>query len=78
MWSLDSRSSFNNLEPVLFNETIAKNIAYGFAAASREDIEKAAKLANAHDFIVSFPHGYDTLVGERGNQLSGTFICQYF
>jgi len=38
---------------VLFNDTIAKNIAYGYQAASREDIEKAAKLANAHDFIVS-------------------------
>ena len=64
----------NYSEPVLFNDTIAKNIAYGFPAASREDIEKAAKLANAHEFIVSFPSGYDTPVGERGTQLSGKDI----
>ena len=63
-----------NSEPVLFNDTIAKNIAYGFPAASREDIERAAKLANAHDFIMSFPSGYDTSVGERGTQLSGKFF----
>ena len=61
-------------EPVLFNDTIAKNIAYGFPAARREDIEKAAKLANAHEFIISFPSGYDTPVGERGTQLSGKDI----
>jgi ABC-type multidrug transport system fused ATPase/permease subunit len=58
-------------EPVLFNDTIAKNIAYGFAGASMADIENAAKLANAHEFIMSFPNGYDTSVGERGTQLSG-------
>jgi len=58
-------------EPTLFNDTIANNIAYGFPGATREAIENAAKLANAHDFIMSFPSGYDTPVGERGTQLSG-------
>lgn len=58
-------------EPTLFNTTIGKNIAYGFPNASKQDIEHAAKQANAHDFIMSFPEGYDTPVGERGTQLSG-------
>jgi len=58
-------------EPVLFNDTIANNIAYGYSAANRHDVEKAASLANAHDFIASLPDGYDTLIGERGTQLSG-------
>nr|CAD1918045.1 ABCB transporter [Chrysochus auratus] len=58
-------------EPVLFGTTIRENIKYGFPAATDEDIIKAAKGANAHIFIKKLPHGYDTLVGERGTQLSG-------
>lgn len=58
-------------EPVLFSGTIHDNIAYGVPNASRADVERAAKDANAHTFICEFPNGYDTLVGERGVQLSG-------
>jgi len=55
----------------LFNGTIAENIAYAKPDATREEIMQAAKIANAHDFIVKFPDGYDTNVGERGQRLSG-------
>src|SRR5262249_3526475 len=55
----------------LFGGTIAENIAYGRPGASEAEITDAARKANAHDFIVSFPEGYQTLVGERGIQLSG-------
>jgi ATP-binding cassette subfamily B protein len=58
-------------EPFLFNGTIAENIAYGKPDASLEEIMVAARAANAHDFIVSKPDGYDSVVGERGVQLSG-------
>ncbi|HIE52962.1 MAG TPA: ABC transporter ATP-binding protein [Armatimonadetes bacterium] len=58
-------------EPFLFHGTIAENIAYGKPHAGREEIIAAAKAANAHEFIVKFPDGYDTLVGERGIRLSG-------
>ena len=58
-------------EVVLFDDTIAANIAYGSAQASRADIEAAARAANAHDFIVALPGGYDTMIGERGQRLSG-------
>ena len=58
-------------EPFLFHGTVSENIAYGFPDADPEDIIAAAKAANAHDFIVNLPHGYDTLVGERGQLLSG-------
>lgn len=58
-------------EPVLFHRSIATNIAYGKPEASMEEIIEAAKKAYAHDFIISLPHGYDTLVGERGVKLSG-------
>ena len=57
--------------PFLFNNTIAENIAYGRPDASAAEIEAAAKAAAAHNFIVSFPNGYDTMVGERGVTLSG-------
>jgi ABC-type multidrug transport system fused ATPase/permease subunit len=53
------------------NDTIANNIAYGAAGATRAEIEHAAKQANAHDFIMEFAEGYDTPVGERAAQLSG-------
>ncbi|CAL1527237.1 unnamed protein product [Lymnaea stagnalis] len=58
-------------EPILFGMSIAKNIALGQPGITMEEIEKASKMANAHDFITGLPKGYDTLVGERGAQLSG-------
>ena len=58
-------------EPVLFDTTVAENIRYGREDASMEDIQEAAKKANAHDFISKLPDGYNTLVGEGGAQLSG-------
>lgn len=58
-------------EPFLFFGTIAENIAYGKPDASREEIIAAARAAHAHEFILRLPHGYDSLVGERGQALSG-------
>ncbi|HLV78859.1 MAG TPA: ABC transporter ATP-binding protein [Chthonomonadaceae bacterium] len=58
-------------EPFLFNGTIAENIAYGKPDASFEEVVTAARAANAHNFILSKPDGYDTMVGERGAKLSG-------
>src|SRR3954462_14117944 len=57
--------------PFLFSATVAENIAYARADASREEIERAARRAQAHDFIARLPEGYDTRVGERGLTLSG-------
>jgi len=58
-------------EPKLFDTSIAQNIKYGNPSATCEQIEKAARMANAHDFIQSFPDGYQTSVGDCGSQLSG-------
>lgn len=58
-------------EPVLFGTTILENIRYGHENATPQEIEDAAKAANAHNFIQRLPEGYNTLVGERGAQLSG-------
>ncbi|GIZ53039.1 ABC transporter [Noviherbaspirillum aridicola] len=58
-------------EPFLFFGTIADNIAYGKPDATREEIIAAARAANAHEFILRLPHGYDSMVGERGQTLSG-------
>ncbi|CAG8576419.1 15060_t:CDS:2, partial [Racocetra fulgida] len=58
-------------EPVLFDLTIAENIAYGKEGCSTEEIEEAAKEANIHNFITALPDGYNTRVGEKGTQLSG-------
>jgi len=58
-------------DPVLFNDTIYNNLLLGKDGATREEIIEAAKKANAHNFITSFPQGYDTLAGERGTLLSG-------
>jgi len=58
-------------EPVLFSGTIAENIAFGKDKMDDKEVERAAKLANAHNFIMTFPDGYDTQVGERGAKLSG-------
>lgn len=69
--SLRSAISIVPQEPVLFSGTIADNIAYGREGATGEEVEAAARDANAHDFISAFPDGYESLVGERGVQLSG-------
>ena len=58
-------------EPILFHRTLSENIAYGRPGATAAQIERAARLANAHDFIERLPKGYSTLVGERGVKLSG-------
>ena len=58
-------------DPVLLSTSIASNIRYGKADATQEQVEQAARAANAHDFIMSFPDKYETIVGERGIQLSG-------
>lgn len=58
-------------EPYLFHGTISENIRYGRPDASDREVIEAARAANAHDFIVGFPDGYDTTVGERGQSLSG-------
>jgi ABC-type multidrug transport system fused ATPase/permease subunit len=58
-------------DPFLFSATVAENIAYARADATREEIELAARRAQAHDFIARLPEGYDTRVGERGLTLSG-------
>jgi len=58
-------------EPFLFFGTIAENIAYGKPEATRAEIVAAARAAHAHEFILRLPHGYDSLVGERGQALSG-------
>jgi ATP-binding cassette subfamily B protein len=58
-------------EPVLFSSSVTENIAYARPNASKEEIIEAAKAANAHEFIIRLPDGYDTLVGERGMRLSG-------
>jgi len=55
----------------LFNATVLENIRMGFAGATQEQVESAARAAEIHDFIVSLPEGYNTIVGERGSQLSG-------
>lgn len=58
-------------EPVLFSGTIAENIAYGKPNATKNEIEEAARAANAHNFIMEFPEGYHTQVGQRGSRLGG-------
>ncbi|WP_118182805.1 ABC transporter ATP-binding protein [Paraburkholderia phosphatilytica] len=58
-------------EPLLFHRSLAENIAYAKPGATQADIERAARQASAHEFISALPHGYDTLVGERGVKLSG-------
>jgi subfamily B ATP-binding cassette protein MsbA len=58
-------------EPILFNDTISKNIALGMEDAGNEQIEGAAKIANAHNYIIQKEQGYDTNIGDRGSKLSG-------
>lgn len=58
-------------ESILFNDTVINNIAYGIENACEQDVVEAAKIANAHEFIVNLEHGYYTNIGERGGKLSG-------
>jgi subfamily B ATP-binding cassette protein MsbA len=58
-------------ETVLFDDTVASNIAYGAPGATRAEIEAAARAAYAYDFVVTLPEGFDTMIGERGQKLSG-------
>jgi ATP-binding cassette, subfamily B, bacterial MsbA len=69
--SLRSQIAIVTQETVLFDDTIAGNIAYGSPGATREAIEAAARTAHAHDFIEAMPLGYETRIGERGQRLSG-------
>src|SRR5436305_8921701 len=69
--SLRSQIAIVQQEPILFHRTLAENIAYGRPGASMAAVEQAARLANAHEFILRLPKGYGTLVGERGVKLSG-------
>ena len=69
----DLRSLMGNVnqEAILFNDTIFNNIAFGVTDATPEQVEEAARIANAHDFILATEHGYDTMIGDRGCRLSG-------
>src|SRR6185295_3394186 len=69
--SLRSQIAIVQQEPFLFHRSLAENIAYARPDASSAQIERAARLANAHEFITKLPRGYHTLVGERGVKLSG-------
>ena len=69
--SLRAQIAIVQQEPVLFHRSLAENISYGRPGATLAEIERAAVLANAHDFIVTLPNGYSTMVGERGIKLSG-------
>lgn len=69
--SLSDQIGMVTQETYLFHDTIRTNLSYAHLDASQEDLEKAAKAANIHDFILGLPNGYDTIVGERGYRLSG-------
>ena len=60
-----------NQDPILFNDTIYNNIAFGVENTTQEAVEYAAKIANAHEFILQTEHGYQTVIGDRGSKLSG-------
>jgi subfamily B ATP-binding cassette protein MsbA len=70
--SLRALTGIVSQDTVLFNDTVRNNIAYGAAGKySQDQVERAARAANAHDFIAALPNGYDTVLGERGTRLSG-------
>ncbi len=69
--SLRGQIAIVTQQTILFNDTVRDNIAYGDIVKTEEEIIAAAKAANAHDFIVRLPMGYDTLIGEQGTKLSG-------
>ena len=69
----DLRSLIGNVnqEAILFNDTFYNNITFGVENASQADVERAARIANAYDFIMESEHGFDTIIGDRGGKLSG-------
>jgi len=69
--SLRKKMGIVTQESILFNDTIRQNISFGKAEADLEEIITAAKIANAHQFIMQLEKGYDTIIGERGSKLSG-------
>ncbi|SDG37645.1 ATP-binding cassette, subfamily B [Pelagibacterium luteolum] len=69
--SLRGQIAIVQQEPILFHRTLADNIAYARPTATRDEVIQAAVMANAHDFIMTLPKGYETMVGERGVKLSG-------
>lgn len=71
--TFDLRSIMGNVnqEAILFNDTFYNNITFGVDSATMEDVERAATIANAHDFIMATPDGYQTCIGDRGSRLSG-------
>ena len=71
MESLRNHIGFVNQESILFNDTIFNNIAFGKPGATTEEVENAAKIANAHEFIINTEAGYQTNIGDRGMKLSG-------
>ena len=71
LYDLRSHMGYVNQEAILFNDTFFNNIAFGTQNATLAQVEAAARIANAHDFIMEFPEQYETKVGERGTNLSG-------
>lgn len=71
VYELRSLMSIVTQESILFNDTFFNNIAFGLKNVSRAEVERAAKIANAHQFIMETPEGYQTMIGERGGKLSG-------
>ena len=69
--SLISQMGIVTQEAILFNDTVYNNITFGMDNVSREDVINAAKVANAHNFIIEMENGYDTNIGDRGTKLSG-------
>jgi len=69
--SLRGQIAIVTQQTILFNDTVRNNIAYGDIERTEEDITNAARAANAHDFIMKMPKGYDTNIGELGAKLSG-------
>ena len=74
IWLRECLIGYVSQEPTLFAVSVLENIRYGTPSASNEDVIEAAKKANAHDFIVGFPDGYNTEVGDRGHAIS---VCYF-
>jgi ABC-type multidrug transport system fused ATPase/permease subunit len=71
LYDLRSHMGYVNQEAILFNDTFFNNIAFGTENATLAQVEAAARIANAHDFIMATEHGYQTNIGDRGSKLSG-------
>ena len=71
LYSIRSLIGVVSQESILFNDTVASNIAFGLIDVPREEIERAAKIANAHEFIMQMPEQYQTNIGDRGSKMSG-------